>query len=499
MTGSPVRAAAILLLALGAGPATDAGLPGAAADAGPPSADPAAARPGPAASAGTGSPSARAGGGLRVGPDAPYATIPAALEAAAAGDTVRVEPGTYPGPVSVDRPVTLLGEGRPVIDAGGRGHAVETTAGIEIRGFVLRNTGKVVDREHAAVMVRGARAVVADNVMEDVFYGVYLKEAPGSIVAGNRIVGKDLPPPRRGDGIRLWYSSGTEVVDNRVRGTRDVVVYFSDSLRVRGNVITDGRYGLHYMYSDHNEFRENVFRRNQVGAFVMYSRDVRLRDNVFAEARGASGMGLGLKDADGIRARGNLFVRNESGVYLDNSPRGRDARNRFRGNLFLYNESAVRLLPSVAGNDFRANSFVENTRPAVVSGGTGGGQAAQNDWTGNHWSGYAGFDRDGDGIGDTPYVHARLADDLMSRHEALELFARSPVMPVLEAVRRFFPFLEPEPVVVDSAPRLAADALVRWERSPPVREGTAREGTAGGPGPGIEALAGEPAAAEGER
>ena len=468
LRSAPALAAALLLVPAADGPPPaepaarpSAGAPArAVAAAGPPPTRPPPA--GPAAAKGS-------GGVLRVGPGGEHASISAALEAAGPGDTVRVGPGTYRERLVVERPVTLLGRGRPVIDAGGRGHAVEATAPLEIRGFHLRNTGKVVEEEHAGVMARGARAVVADNVMTDVFYGVYLKEAPGSLIRGNRIEGKDLPPPRRGDGIRLWYSSDTRVLENRVRHTRDVVVYFSNRLEVRGNVITDGRYGLHYMYSDHNEFRENVFEKNQVGAFVMYSEDVRLRDNVFAESRGASGMGLGLKDADGIVARGNLFVRNESGVYLDNSPRGRDARNRFRDNLFLYNESAVRLLPSVTGNDFSGNSFVANSRPAAVSGGMGEGQAAQNDWTGNYWSGYQGFDRDDDGVGDTPYVHARLSDDLMSRHEELKLFARSPVMPVLEAVRRFFPFLEPEPVVADSAPRFEARALARWERRPPVR------------------------------
>lgn len=459
--GACLLAAAAAILTFGQGLASPA------ADGAPSASPPAAAA---AAEVARGAPPAeRERGVLRVGEGETHASISAALAQAVAGDTVVVGPGTYHERLRVERPVTLLGRDRPVIDAGGRGHAVEATAPLEIRGFTLRNTGKVVEEEHAAVMVRGARAVVADNEMVDVFYGVYLKEAEGSVVRGNRIAGKDLPPPRRGDGIRLWYSSGSRILHNRVRHTRDVVVYFSNRLEVRGNVITDGRYGLHYMYSDHNVFRENVFENNQVGAFVMYSRDVRLRDNVFAESRGSSGMGLGLKDADDVVARGNLFVRNESGVYLDNSPRARDARNRFDENLFLYNESAVRLLPSVTGNDFRGNSFVANTRPALVSGGMGEGQAAQNDWTGNFWSDYAGFDRDDDGVGDTPHVHARLSDDLMSRHDELQLFARSPVMPILEAVRRFFPFLEPEPVVVDSAPRLAADALRRWERRPPFR------------------------------
>lgn len=415
-----------------------------------------------------GPPAADAQQTLRVGEGEAYATVQAALDAASPGDTVRVQAGTYRERVRVERPVVLLGEGRPVLDAGGEGHVVEASARLVLRGFLLRATGTNPDREHAGVMVRGAPAVVDNNVLEDVYYGVYLKNAPGSLVRGNRIVGKDLPPPRRGDGIRLWYSSDSRVLDNHVRRVRDVVVYFSNGLSVRGNVITDGRYGLHYMYSDHNEFVRNYFARNQVDAFIMYSRGVRLRENVFAEARGASGMGLGLKDADDVVARDNLFVANESGAYLDNSPRSAASTNRFRDNLFLYNGSAVRMLPSVAGNDFRANSFVGNRRPVEVSGGVGHDQAAQNGWRGNHWSGYAGFDRDADGVGDTPYRYARLTDDLLSRHPELQLYGGSPVMPILEAVRRFFPLLEPEPVVIDSAPLLEAEALVRWRTDPPV-------------------------------
>lgn len=397
-----------------------------------------------------------------------YATIGAALTAAGPGDTVRVEPGVYRERLRVRRPVVLLGRGRPVLDGGGEGHVVEATADLVLRGFVIRGSGHRVDREHAGVMVRGGRAEIVDNELVDVFYGVYLKDAPGSDVRDNRIRGKPLPPPRRGDGIRLWYSSRTKVVGNEVRRTRDVVVYFSDNLVVRDNVIAEGRYGLHYMYSNHNLFEHNRFEGNQVGAFIMYSRDVLLRHNVFADATGASGMGLGLKDADDIVARENLFVENASGIYLDNSPRERDAVNRFEANVLLYNRSGVRMLPSVRNNVFRGNSFVANSRPAEVAGGSGRAQEAQNDWDGNHWSGYRGFDREGDGIGDRPYVHARLSDDLMSRHPELEMYALSPVMSVVEALSRFFPLLRPQPVVVDSAPRLEPDALERWETSVPV-------------------------------
>lgn len=416
-------------------------------------------------------PSALAGPGSRtwtVRPDGPISTVSAAVDSARPGDTVRVLPGRYRERVVIDRPVTMIGVDRPVIDAGGRGHVLEATAPVEVRGFELRATGTNPDEEHAGVMVRDARARIVDNVLEDVYYGVYLKNSQASVVRGNRITGKPLPPPRRGDGVRLWYSSETEIVDNTVTRTRDVVVFFSDQLSIRDNLIREGRYGLHYMYSDHNRFERNRFVGNQVGSFIMYSGDITLEDNLFAESGGASGLGLGLKDADSIRAVGNLFVENEAGVYLDNSPRGRDVRNRFARNVFFENDAGIRTLPSVTGNVFRDNDFVSNHRSVEVTGGVGEDQAARNDWRGNHWSDYAGFDRDGDGVGDTPYVYSKLSQEMMSDHPTLRLFSYSPVVPVVETVSRFFPFLKPTPLVVDSAPKLARNAFRRWEREPPV-------------------------------
>ena len=398
----------------------------------------------------------------RVGPDAPIASIGEALERAAPGDTVRVGPGVYRERLVVERPVVLLGEGEPVVDAGGEGHVIEAFAPIELRGFLLRASGTSVDEEHAGVMVREARATVVDNRIEDVLYGVYLKNAPGSLVARNAIRGKPFAPPRRGDGIRLWYSNGTTIEANRVDRVRDVVVYFSDSLVARGNRITDSRYGLHYMYSDHSRLEGNRMSGNHVGAFLMYSTDIELVDNVFHDAEGASGMGLGLKDADRIVAEGNLFVENAVGIHLDNAPRSVGATNRFENNAVVRNGSGVRLLPSVAGNDFGGNDFLGNERPVEVAGGARPGVEEQNDWRGNHWDGYAGFDRDGDGVGDTPWVYARLSDALLTKHPPLRLFAGSPALELLELAARFLPLLRPEPVAVDPAPRLDTVAVDRW-------------------------------------
>jgi nitrous oxidase accessory protein len=306
------------------------------------------------------------------------------------------------------------------------------------------------------VLVTADSCRIADNELSDVLFGIYLKDSDGSRVVGNVVEGKDRPLGRRGDGIRLWYSNDVRVEGNRVRRTRDVVIYFSHGLQFRDNQVTDGRYGLHYMYSSDNLFERNEFVGNDVASFIMYSSDIVLRDNVFAQAAGHSGYGIGLKDADRIEVVHNLIVQNQVGLYLDNAPSEMQAHNVIQDNWIVFNDIGVELLPSVRRNDFAGNKFVGNMREVAVSGG---GTALGNGWSGNAWDGAAAWDPDGDGTLDWPYRIDRLSDDLFARHPALRLYELSPAALALDALGRFFPLLEPKPIVVDSMPvRLPPEA-----------------------------------------
>lgn len=409
---------------------------------------------------------AQSGSALVVSEVGPYTTLSDAVSAAKAGDSILVRSGTYYGSVVIDRPLTIVGTGRPIIDGEGSGHVIEALAAVTIRGLDIRASGSRVDTEDAGIMVQGAAAHIEDNDIRDVLYGVYLKEAPGSNVRDNTIHGKPLSLSRRGDGIRLWESSDSRVSGNHIVGARDLVVYFSDRLEVRDNIVTDGRYGLHYMYSDDNVISGNRFERNDVGGFFMYSRGLTLESNVFAESRGATGIGIGLKDADEIKVRDNLIIANAVGVHLDNSPSDVNTPNWFEKNLLILNDTGVRMLPSVQRNQFAGNEFRRNGRPVRVPGGAVDAQATLNAWAGNYWSDYAGFDADSDARGDTPYIYAKLADELLSRHPKLAAFEGSPALTLLDVLSRFFPLLEPQPIVIDSAPQLEGRLEARWALQP---------------------------------
>lgn len=393
------------------------------------------------------------------------------INRAAPGATVTVLPGEYVGPLRINRPITLIGEGWPVVDGGGEGHVLLVTAPATIRGLTLRNSGSDLDQEHAGIMVRADSVVVEGNRLEDILFGIYVKEGDHAVIRDNRISGKPRPLGVRGDGIRLWYSHNALVEENSVSRVRDVVVWFSDGLIFRQNTVTDSRYGLHYMYSRGSLVEGNVFRRNSLGAFIMYSEEITVARNEFAQAAGQTGMGLGLKDADELTVVGNLFVQNHVGVYLDNSPRSAHASNRFSGNLFAYNDLGIELLPSVRENAFRENIFTSNLRPVAVSGG---GTARANQWQGNFWSDYTGFDRNGDGTGDTPFRLDRLSDDLLSRHPQLQVLMASPALTVIDLMARVFPLLAPEAILIDGEPAMSVPGeppVVPGRRTAPRRAG----------------------------
>jgi nitrous oxidase accessory protein len=392
-----------------------------------------------------------------VGASEDYATITGALRAAVSGDTIVVQAGVYREHLVIERAVVLLGRDGAIIDGGGRGIVLTVLAPATIEGFTIRGSGSAQSTEDAGLLAEDAADLrIADNRFEDVLFGIYLKDCPDAVISDNEIEGKPLPIPLRGDGIRLWYSPGGTISGNAVWQSRDVVIWFSDSTRASDNVVTESRYGLHYMYSHDNVFERNRFEANDVGAFIMYSTGITFRDNVFASARGTAGRGLGFKDADDIWAVGNVMVKNAVGISIDNSPSSERSVNVFAENVVAYNDVGISMLPSVARNQFEKNEFIDNVTPVVV---TGGGTALGNRWVGNYWSEYEGFDSDGDGQGDTPYVFERLSDDLLTKHESLRVFSLSPATASLEVLSRVFPLLRPEAVVIDSAPRVPAPEL----------------------------------------
>ncbi|MCC7022090.1 MAG: nitrous oxide reductase family maturation protein NosD, partial [Thermomicrobiales bacterium] len=131
-------------------------------------------------------------------PTCDVTSLEAALATATPGATIEVRGGVYPGGLVIERPVQLIGIGQPVIDGGGEGTIVtirNTTA--TLNGFDLRGTGDNLDHEDAAIVVENATATLTANRIEDALFGIYLKQAPDTVLRDNVILSKDVPTPRK--------------------------------------------------------------------------------------------------------------------------------------------------------------------------------------------------------------------------------------------------------------------------------------------------------------
>ncbi len=381
--------------------------------------------------------------------------LQALVDAAPSGSVVTLVPGVYAGNVVIDKPLTIDGGGLAVVDAGGDGNGFEITAAdVTLRGLTIRDTGDSLDRENAGVSGRSAsRMVVEDCVFQNVLFGVFARQSPDAVIRNNVIGAKDLDLGRRGDGIRVWETSGAQIIGNTVDGGRDSVMWYSDNLIVDGNKFTNGRYGLHFMYSHDATITNNVLEGNSVGGFLMYSKNLTFTGNFIGGNSGPSGYGLGMKEVDGASVRDNQFVGNRIGVYFDYSPISYDVTNHFVANLVAYNEVGLMFLPNVERNAFTGNAFIENREQVGVSSG---GEFTGNIWSvdgvGNHWDDFGGYDADGDGIGDIPYKLDDLYSVLIDTHPEMAFFADTPAARAVDMAAHLFPTLRPRPKVVDEAP-----------------------------------------------
>jgi nitrous oxidase accessory protein len=395
---------------------------------------------------------------LRVGPAEAYASPAAALAAARAGDTVRVGAGVYRGGLVVDRKVTLLGEPGAVLDGAGRGTVVMVEAdSVELRGFLIRESGRSLDRDEAAIkVVRSVGVRVVGNRIEDALHGIYLLEAEGMVIEGNEIMGDSrLLEARRGNGIHLFNSRGNRIEGNTIRGARDGIYFsFASHNQVLENEVTGTRYGLHYMYSDDNIFHGNRFTRNAAGAAIMFSKRLVFRENLFAEHLGYRAYGVLLQTSEGVVAERNRIEGNLVGIFFDNS-----VGNLFRENLVVGNGTGIDMLTSAEDNTFTENLIIQN-RTAVRTARGGGKNSWAHEGRGNYWGERGVFDLDGDGIGDRPYRVGDTFETLAAVRPVLAIFAGTPAALALSWAEEAFPVFG-LPRVEDPAPLVRAPEGVR--------------------------------------
>jgi len=409
--------------------------------------------------------------GYIISPKGTFYSLKEAIKYSENGDVINVFGGKYNGNFVIDKNLTLIGHGWPILDGNSNGTVLSIQASNTfIKGFVVQNSGNVLNNENSGISVDSNHVTLENNRLQETLFGIYLRKASDSIIKNNIIYSKNLNLPRRGDPIRIWYSDNVIVKDNKIYGGRDLILWYSSNINVIGNEISEGRYGLHFMYCDNAFIHNNKLFNNSVGSFLMYSRNLHFSNNFISHNKGPSGFGIGMKDVDNALIENNIFSNNRIGASLDNSPREIDSELNFKGNVFAFNDIGVKFMPSVRRNNFTYNTFKENQEQVNIAGN---GVLKDISWStnevGNYWSDYSGFDANNDSIGDIPHKSQKLFENLTREYPNFKLFIYSPSTEAIDFAARSIPHIRPQPKLTDSHP-LMKEYLPKDVPRPPVHK-----------------------------
>lgn len=377
----------------------------------------------------------------------PGESVQAAIERARAGDLIEVQRGRYRENLHIDKPLTLRGLGRPTLSGGLSGTTILVTAAdVTIDNLIVTDSGDSLREQNAGIYIRpGAhRAQVLRCDLAYNLFGIWIEKADDVLVQGNLIVGKrEYRSAMRGNGIQLYNTRGARIIGNNISFVRDAIyVDVSHRAVFRANRLHHSRYGTHYMNSYHNLWEANEVWYNRGGLALMEVRDQVVRNN---RVWGNSDHGIMLRTIQDTLVEGNVVAGNSRGFFIYDAE-----YNVLKGNLVVDNLAGMHVWAGTRNNQVEGNEFIANREQVRYVA------AKDERWgveSGNYWSNYLGWDRDGDGIGDVPYEANDIVDRLVWQHPVLKLLLASPALQTLRMVARQFPLLR-APSIVDPRPHM---------------------------------------------
>lgn len=377
-----------------------------------------------------------------------YSSIREAIREAVPHDSLVVSYGTWlEVNLSIDKPLSLVGESWPVLDGQGENEILTIQAdSVLVTGFRIINVGVSYIHDQAGIKVHGSRNTrITHNQLENTFFGILMEKSVSCTIENNIITGEAVNEISSGNAIHLWYCDSILIRNNEVRQHRDgIYLEFVNESRIINNISENNlRYGLHFMFSDQDRYLNNTFRNNGAGVAVMFSEKITMKRNLFEQNWGGASYGLLLKEINDSDIRENVFRENTSGIYAEGTN-----RCLVRQNDFIRNGWALRISGNCENNTFTMNNFFSNTFDLATNS-----KQNYNDYTGNYWSGYSGYDLDRDGVGDIPYHPVKLFSYVVDRSESAIILLRSLFIDVINYAEKVAPAITPASLT-DPSPRM---------------------------------------------
>lgn len=404
-----------------------------------------------------------------VGADEP--TVEAAIEAAPPNTTVLLPPGTYEGPLVVDKSVTLRGDDATIVGTDNGSVLTVRASDVAVSGLSITGVGGEQEKENVSVEGWDSHTVEAygyadsgivvddaDRVLvfrtdiETRTAGITVRNSEGTVVDTVSVSGAETWE----DGFMGVTTIRSPIVlqnSTFVDGRDGVYMHRSRGITVRENRFVGGRYGGHFMYTSDGLFADNCATGQQyAGVVVMTSpTGVAISGNTVIE----SGQGIVPSGSDSYVGE-NTVVGTRQGIST-NARNSLYTRNTVVGNDVGFRSASIIPTSRVVEND-----IVDNHRPVNV--GTGPLRIWSHDGAGNYWGAEVDTDRE--------FVPSDSVDGRLHRDPAARTLAASPVVRGIRELRTTAPGMRPA-TVVDAHPRSTPVNETRLERGRALANGTA--------------------------
>ncbi|EQB40599.1 hypothetical protein M947_01990 [Sulfurimonas hongkongensis] len=375
-----------------------------------------------------------------------------AIDKAPSGSTLKLYSGVYSDNIIIVKPLTIIGvEDGVVIDGGGVGNVISIkSSNVTLSNLTIQNSGSLMHSLDSGIKVEKAKNIhITKCKILDSLYGIDMYMVQDSSIKENFIHSKDIEISLRGDALKIWHSHNNLISKNTITNSRDITLNYSHDNIIEDNNISNSRFALKVAHSKNTLIKKNSFRYNSVSLIMMMSEHSKIINNSILSSNGAAGIGVMLQGGSTI-FDSNRLRYNAKGIYIDSNPNEKEMKRYITNNDISYNKEAIGFHMTIRQNTITNNIFEGNIDDIVK--GTAGYKTMLNRVEYNYWDRYAGFDTDGDNIGDNSFLIYQYADRLWHYNNKVKFFYGSPIMSMLNFLAQVAPFIEPNLLLEDSKP-----------------------------------------------
>ena len=378
-----------------------------------------------------------------------------AINKAKPGSIIKLESGIYQGNITINKALTIIGKSdNVIIDAQNNDTVIKiTSSNVVLQNLTIINSGNRMDKLDAGIKIsNSSNSLISNCIIKDTLYGIEMAMVDNSIIQNNKISSKNVDISLKGDALKLYYSNNNKIRNNEIYDSRDTTFAYSNKNTFSQNHIERSRFALHIKKSNENIIKENHIIANSVGFIFAGAKNTSVKENIITNSKGKAGIAVLVKGVADFKFEDNTLKYNNKAFYIDAKHNETKIKRFFRNNDISYNHEAFHFHGAIKQNLIKNNIIVGNIEDVVKS--VRGNTTSKNIVENNYWDKYAGFDTDGNNIGDTSYQMYQYADRLWHYNNRVKFFYATPIISIINFILNLAPFIEPVLLLEDKKPLL---------------------------------------------